>query len=121
MRIYSSIIIHLIKYFKLKTYVYQFTANTTPRRFQSLPSPDPSLIFPFHPLPSSMHPSGFSFCFFPDFLAIFTLLLSYNNSWAWSDPIGQDRKLIGTSSLSSLTRKSMMCHVIHSKFLHQLS
>ena len=37
----------------------------------------PSLIYPFHLLPSSVvHPIGFSFCFFPDFLAIFIFLSS---------------------------------------------
>ena len=44
-----------------------------------LPFLDPSLIFPFHILPSPVHPTGFSFCFFPGFLAIF-ILLSSNNS-----------------------------------------
>ena len=37
------------------------------------------LLFPFHLLPSPVHPTGFSFCFFPGFLAIF-ILLSWNNS-----------------------------------------
>ena len=39
-------------------------------------SRDLSLIFPFHILPSPVHPTGFSFCFFPDFLAIFILSLN---------------------------------------------
>ena len=30
-----------------------------------LPTPDPILIFPFHLLPSPVHSTGFSFCFFP--------------------------------------------------------
>ena len=33
----------------------------------------PSLIFPFHLLPSPVHPTGFFFCIFPGFLAIFIL------------------------------------------------
>merc|ERR1719154_450452 len=46
-----------------------------------LPSLDPSLIFPFLLLTSpAAHPTGFSFCFFPGFLAIFTLLSSSNNN-----------------------------------------
>jgi len=31
------------------------------------------LLFPFHLLPSPVHPTGFSFCFFSGFLAIFIL------------------------------------------------
>ena len=34
------------------------------------------LLFPFHLLPSPVHPTGFSSCSFPGFLAIFTLLSS---------------------------------------------
>ena len=34
------------------------------------------LLFPFHLLPSPVHLTGCSFCFFPGFLAIFILLLS---------------------------------------------
>ena len=34
----------------------------------------PSLIFPFNLLPSPVHATGFSFCFFPGFLVIFILL-----------------------------------------------
>ena len=37
------------------------------------------LLLPFHLLPSPVHPTGFSFCMFPGFLAIFTLLWSNNN------------------------------------------
>ena len=37
----------------------------------------PSLIFPFHLLPSPVHPIGISFYIFPGFLAIF--ILSLNN------------------------------------------
>ena len=40
----------------------------------------PSFIFPFHLLPSPVHPSIFSFCFFPGCLAIFILLSSNNNN-----------------------------------------
>ena len=40
---------------------------------------DPSLIFPFHPLPSPWHPTGFSFCFFPGVLFICILLSSNSN------------------------------------------
>ena len=45
-----------------------------------LPSLDPSLTFPYHLLSSSMHPTGFFFCFFPGFFAIFILLPSNNNN-----------------------------------------
>ena len=45
-----------------------------------LPSLKPSLIFPFHLLPYPVHPTGFSFFFFPGFLDIFTLLPSNNNN-----------------------------------------
>ena len=38
-----------------------------------------SFIFPFQLLPSPVHPIGFSFYFFPGFLAIF-ILLSLNNN-----------------------------------------
>ena len=44
-----------------------------------LPSLDPSLIFAFHLLPSTVQPTGFCSCFFPGFLAIF-ISLSSNNS-----------------------------------------
>ena len=42
-----------------------------------LPSFDSSLIF--HLLPSPVHATVFSFCFFPDFLVIFIVLSSNNN------------------------------------------
>ena len=51
----------------------------------------PSLIFPFHLLPSPVHPTGFSFRFFHGFLAIFILLSSNRNifrpadSFFWSN------------------------------------
>ena len=38
------------------------------------------LLIPFHLLPSPVYPTGFSFCFFPGFVAIFTLLSSINNN-----------------------------------------
>ena len=38
------------------------------------------LLFPFHFLPSPVHPTRFSFCIFPGFLAIFTLLSSNNSN-----------------------------------------
>ena len=38
------------------------------------------LLFPFHLLPSPVHPTGFSFWFFPGFLAMFTLMSSNNNN-----------------------------------------
>ena len=37
------------------------------------------LLFPFHLLPYPVHPTEFSFCFFPGFLVIFTLLSSNNS------------------------------------------
>ena len=43
-----------------------------------LPSPDPTLIFPFHLLPSPVNPAEFSFCFFSGFLVIFILFSSNN-------------------------------------------
>ena len=36
------------------------------------------LIFPFHILPSPVYPTGFSFCFFPGFLTIFTLTVIFS-------------------------------------------
>ena len=39
------------------------------------------LIFPFHLIPAPMHHTGLSFCFFPGFLAMFTLMSSKNNNW----------------------------------------
>ena len=37
-----------------------------------LPSVYPSLTYPFHHSPSPVHLTGFSYCFFPRFYAIFT-------------------------------------------------
>ena len=51
------------------------TSKTVP----VLPSLDPSLMYPFHLLPSPVHPTGFLFYIFPGFLAIFILLSSNNN------------------------------------------
>ena len=51
------------------------SSNSTSRRFPFLPS----LIFPLHLLPSPVHLTGFSFCFYPGFLAIFILLSSNSN------------------------------------------
>ena len=55
-------------------------SKLNPRTVLVLLSPDPSLAFPFHFLLSPVHPTGFSFYFFPGFLAIFTLLSSNNNN-----------------------------------------
>ena len=44
-----------------------------------LHSLDHTLIFPSHLIPSPVHPTGFSFCFFPGFLAIF-IMFSLNNN-----------------------------------------
>ena len=48
-----------------------------------LPSLGPSLIFSFHLFPSPVYPTGFFFCFFPGFLAIFILISSNNNFWEY--------------------------------------
>ena len=46
------------------------------------------LIFPFHLLPSPVHPTGFSFCFFPGFLAIFIVVsCQHEHSQTISDKI----------------------------------
>ena len=57
--------------------------NLTPRWFPSYLLCT-LLLFPFHLLPSSVHPTRFSFWFFSGFLAIFSLLSS-NNSNALPD------------------------------------
>ena len=44
------------------------------------PSLDPFLTYPFYLLPSQVHPTGFSFCFLPGFLANFVFLLSNNKN-----------------------------------------
>ena len=59
--------------------------NSTPRRFPSCLLLTLLLyaFFYFHFLPSMGHPTGFSFCFFFGFLAIF-ILLSSNNNIPWN-------------------------------------
>ena len=56
------------------------TSKLNSKTVPVLLSLDPSLIFPFHLLPSPVHPTGFSFCFFPGFLVIFIILSSNNNN-----------------------------------------
>ena len=53
-------------------------SKSTPRWSNS--TLDPSLIFPFHVLPSLYYHTGFTFYIFPGFLAIFISLLSNNNN-----------------------------------------
>ena len=55
------------------------TSKLNSKKVPVLSSLDPFLIFPFHLLPSPVHPTEFSFCFFPDFLSIVILLSSNNN------------------------------------------
>ena len=52
------------------------TSKLNSKTVPVLLSLDPSLIFPFHLLPFPVHPTGFSICFFPGFLAIFILSLT---------------------------------------------
>ena len=54
-----------------------------------LPSHDPSSIFPFHLICYPVHLTIFSFCFFPDFLAIF-ILLSLNR---WIQEVAKNIKI----------------------------
>ena len=61
--------------------------NSTPRRFPSFLLLTLLLYFLFHLLPSPMHPTGVSSCFFPGILAIFILLSSNNNK------VGDDMQL----------------------------
>ena len=50
-------------------------------QLNSMTVPDlPSLIFNSHLLPSHLYTTGFSFCFFPGFLAIFILSWNSNSS-----------------------------------------
>ena len=56
------------------------TSKLNSKTIPVLPSLDSSPIFAFHILPSPVHPTGFFFCLFPDFLAIFTLLSPNNNN-----------------------------------------
>ena len=51
----------------LKTWTSKLNSETVP----DLPSLNPSLIFPFHQLPSLVHPNGFSFYIFPGSLPFF--------------------------------------------------
>ena len=72
---FSLIYLHIIS----QIYIYHLTSKLNSKTVE-LPSLDPSsLIFPFHLLPSPVHPTGFSFCIFPGFLAIFILMSSSNN------------------------------------------
>ena len=75
-------------------YFYTSPPNSTPMTVHVLPSLDPSLIFPFHVLPSQVHPTGFSFCFSPGFFAIFILLSSNNNNMTLHDLIILNHKLV---------------------------
>ena len=52
------------------THKDHLTSKLNSKTVPVLPSLDPSLIFPFLLIPSPVHPTGFSFCFFPGFLAI---------------------------------------------------
>ena len=56
------------------------TSNLNSKTVPVLSSLNPSLIFPFHHLPSPVHPTGFTFRVFPGFLVIFTLSSSNNNN-----------------------------------------
>ena len=62
-----------------QTRMGHLTSNLIYRRFPSYLLCT-LLLLPFHLLPSLVHPTGFSFCFFPGVLAIFTLLSSNNNN-----------------------------------------
>ena len=57
-----------------------FTSKLNSKTVLVLPSLDRFIILPFHLSPSPVHPTRFSFCFFPGFLAIFILLSSNNNN-----------------------------------------
>ena len=58
--------------------IYLRRIISTPRRF---PSYLTLTLFLYFLLPSPVHPTGFSFCFFPGFLAIYILLSSNNNNY----------------------------------------
>ena len=81
---------------------------------------NPSLIFPFHLLPTPVHPTRFSFCFFPGFLAIF--ILSSNNNQhsligcAAPTQLGDPR----LEKLTSAVRQTCLSRH-QSSFLHFLS
>ena len=70
----KTISLHLLYRCESQHHNGHLTSKTVP----VLPSVDPSLIFPFHLLPSPVYPTGFSICIFPGFLAIFILLSSNN-------------------------------------------
>ena len=55
-----------------------FCFGTNYKKVPVLFSHEISIIFPYHLLPSAVHPTGFCFYFFPGFLAI-SILLSSNN------------------------------------------
>ena len=72
-----------------RTY-YKVTSSPNSKTVIVLPSLYPTLIFPFHILPYPVQPTGFSFGYFPGFLAIFILLSSNNNNlfctrWPWTN------------------------------------
>ena len=67
-----------IKYHRVCTEQYIPFGHLTSKTVPVLPSLDPSILFPFYLLPSPVHPTRFSFCFFPGFFAIFILLSSNN-------------------------------------------
>ena len=46
----------------------------------------PLLLLPFHLLPSLVHPTGFSFCFIPVALVIFSFFSSNNNNQIYQQP-----------------------------------
>ena len=59
---------------------FQFvTSKLNSKTIPVLPSLSPFLIFPFYLLPSPVHPTRFSLCFFPDFLVIFIFSSNKNN------------------------------------------
>ena len=62
------------------------------------------LLVPFHLLPTTVHPTGFCFCLFPGFLAIF-ILLSSNNNNNNGDVIG----LICHRKISTVTSPHFLC------------
>ena len=39
------------------------------------------LLFPFYLLPSPVHPTGFSYCFFPDFITTTTKISSFRQTY----------------------------------------
>ena len=58
------------------TYIYTYRKRHITSKLNSkMVSVLPSLIFPIYLLPCPVHPTGFSFCFFPGFLAIFIFVV----------------------------------------------